>query len=104
MVETSFAIERAGETSQNRNRWRGEFFSLGGLLAPLAGPLPHLLPWACSAAALSFLALWDPITKGGEFDAILLGLAAYEMLIGLTTDPREKARQFDCQSPEASHS
>ena len=64
----------------------GEFFSLGGLLAPCAPAHAHgsLAPWLLTAAVLVALASWDPLTRGGRFDAVLLGLAAYELLIALT--------------------
>jgi hypothetical protein len=62
----------------------GEFFSLGGLLAPYAPTHGSLAPWLLTAAVLVALASWDPLTRGGRFDAVLLGLAAYELLIALT--------------------
>jgi hypothetical protein len=81
---------------------RGEFFSLGGLLAPFATTRLALAPWAFSAAMLAALASWDPVARGGEFDAILLGLAAYELLIGLTTDRRRGVSPAGrCIRPEA---
>jgi len=72
---------------------RGEFFSLGGVLAPYATTKLALAPWAFAAALLTTLALWDPVARGGEADAILLGLAAYELLIGLTTGGRRGRRR-----------
>jgi hypothetical protein len=63
---------------------RGEFFSLGGLFAPYVTSRAPFAPWTLSAAILTALSAWDPITSGGAFDSILLGLAAYELLIGLT--------------------
>jgi hypothetical protein len=62
----------------------GEFFSLGGLLAPYAPSRASIAPWLLTAAVLVALASWDPLTRGGRFDAVLLGLAAYELLIALT--------------------
>ena len=77
-------------------RWRGEFFSLGGLLAP----------WAFSAGLLTALAFSDPVLRDGEVDAILVGLAAYELLIGLTRDSDRASAPgvLECGSPETSTS
>ena len=80
----------AAGASRKSRVLRGEFFSLGGVLAPFATTRLAMAPWAFSAAMLAGLASWDPVARGGEFDAILLGLAAYELLIGLTTS-REPA-------------
>jgi hypothetical protein len=72
---------------------RRGFFSLGGLLAPCARTPGSLAPWILSAAVLVALASWDPIARSGHFDVTLLGLAAYELLIGLTLPGgREPAR------------
>lgn len=75
----------------SRPRWRGEFFSLGGLLASFTPTRLTMTPWAISAALLAMLSAWDPIAREGEFDAILLGLAGYELLIGLTADRRHQS-------------
>lgn len=96
-------IVRSAETrpAARSHRFRGEFFSLGGLLAPYATTRLTLAPWAFSAALLAMLGSWDPIATGGEFDAILIGLAGYELLIGLTTDRRDQsAPQIACAPPE----
>jgi hypothetical protein len=66
---------------------RGEFFSIGGLLVPYAKTPTSFAPWTLSAAILLAFAAWDPFLNGGRFDAILFGLAAYELLIGLTQPP-----------------
>jgi hypothetical protein len=63
---------------------RGDFFSLGGVLAPYLTRRHTLAPWTLSAAVLVALASWDPVATGGGFDVTLLGLAAYELLIALT--------------------
>jgi len=63
---------------------RGDFFSLGGVLAPYLTRRHTLAPWTLSAAVLVALASWDPVVTGGGFDVTLLGLAAYELLIALT--------------------
>jgi hypothetical protein len=70
---------------------RGEFFSLGALLVPYVKTPTPCAPWTLSAAILLALAAWDPFINGGTFDAILFGLAAYELLIGLTQPPRRQA-------------
>ena len=67
----------------------GEFFSLGGVLAPYARTQRSLAPWLLSAAILVALASWDQLTRGGPFDITLLGLAAYELLIALTRPENE---------------
>jgi hypothetical protein len=69
---------------------RGDFFSLGGVLAPYAGR-GSLAPWLLSATVLVALASWDPFARGGHFDITLLGLAAYELLIALTQAEDQKA-------------
>jgi hypothetical protein len=63
---------------------KGEVFSLGSVLAACVRTRTPLAPWTLSAAILVALASWDPIARGGRFDMILLGLAAYELLIALT--------------------
>ena len=62
----------------------GDFFSLGGILATWTRTPGSIAPWTLSAAVLIALASWDPLARGGAFDATLLGLAAYELLIALT--------------------
>ena len=72
---------------------RGDFFSLGGLFVPYVNTRTPFAPWTLSAAILLTLSCWDPIASGGRFDAILFGLAAYELLIGLTrSDERHPVR------------
>ena len=80
------APARPSDSAARGGRRRGEFFSLGGLLAPYATTRLVLAPWAFSAALLMALAFWDPLARGAEPDAVLIGLACYELLIGLTTD------------------
>jgi hypothetical protein len=71
---------------------KGQFFSLGSVLAACVRTRTPSAPWALSASILVALASWDPITRGGRFDMILLGLAAYELLIALTRlQPESKA-------------
>lgn len=91
----------AAGASRKSRVLRGEFFSLGGLLAPYATTRLALAPWAFSAAVLATLASWDPVFRGGEFDAILIGLACYELLIGLTAERQPpRARTVPSAPPE----
>jgi hypothetical protein len=63
----------------------GDFFSVGGMLAAYGRHSGgSLAPWLLSASVLVALASWDPLATGGRFDMILLGLAAYELLIAIT--------------------
>jgi len=73
-----------GAACRIRGLPRGEFFSLGGVLAACVKTDSVLAPSTLSAALLVVLACWDPLTRGGRVDIILLGLAAYELLIALT--------------------
>jgi hypothetical protein len=70
---------------------RGDFFSLGGILATWTRTPGSIAPWTLSAAVLMALASWDPLAKGGAFDATLLGLAAYELLIALTRSENRRS-------------
>ena len=42
-----------------------------------------LLPWALSSATLTVAAMWDYWSRGADIDYLVLGLAAYELMIGL---------------------
>jgi hypothetical protein len=70
-----------------------EFFSLGGLLFRFWTPRSQLLPWLSAAITLSLLACWDLAARGGSVDFIMLGLAGYELVIGLTEEPDTNARR-----------
>ena len=63
-----------------------EFFSLGGVLAMVWKPRVIPLPWVLAALALTALGCWDLVRGPGHVDFILLGLAGYELAIGLTED------------------
>jgi hypothetical protein len=65
--------------------WR--LFSLGKLIARFWHPRRDWMPWTAAALGLALGAVFDTIRFGRAPDFILLGLAAYEMLIGLT-EPR----------------
>ncbi len=58
-------------------------FSLGATLSFFWKPSYRLLPWAFTSAMLTLAAMWDFWTRGGSIDYIVLGLAGYEMMIGL---------------------
>jgi hypothetical protein len=58
-------------------------FSLGALLARVWKPAHALLPWAFSSALLTVAAMWDYWDRGGAIDYLVLGLAAYELMMGL---------------------
>ena len=58
-------------------------FSLGALLARAWKPAHALLPWALTSALLTTAAMWDFWARGGSIDYTVLGLAAYELMIGL---------------------
>ena len=67
-----------------------EYFSLGGVLATYWKPRQLLLPWAVSSSGLCVLSFWDVVTRSGKIDFILLGLAAYELALGLTEEEKAK--------------
>lgn len=60
-----------------------EFFSLGGLLATCWKSRPSLVPWILTSSLLLGLSFWDLLSRGGRIDFIVLGLAAYELALGL---------------------
>ena len=68
---------------------RLEFFSLGGVLSIWWSPTVLELPWIVTAASLVLLSCWDVFKGAGRVDFILIGLAAYELLIGLTEEKKE---------------
>ena len=69
-----------------------EYFSLGGLLAACWKPRPVVLPWVFTSSGLCVMSFWDVVTRSGKIDFILLGLAAYELALGLTEE--EKAKEI----------
>jgi hypothetical protein len=60
-----------------------EFFSLGGVLAACWKSRPSLVPWILTSFSLLGLSFWDLVARGGRIDFIVLGLAAYELALGL---------------------
>ena len=71
---------------------RLEFFSLGGVLSIWWSPTVLELPWIVTAASLVLLSCWDVFKGAGRVDFMLIGLAAYELLIGLTEEQKEPTR------------
>jgi hypothetical protein len=59
------------------------FFSGGGLLSVVWRPGYPLLPWALTSAMLTLAAMWDFWSRGAPIEFSLLGLAAYELMMGL---------------------
>ena len=70
-------------------------FSLGGVIARMWRPGLVLLPWALSSALLTVAAMWDYWSRGGSIDYLVLGLAAYELMIGLLEEDAEAAAAAD---------
>ena len=66
--------------------FRGSLFSVGGLVARWAQAQDSRMPWIVAALCLGALSASDLVMRGGRIDFILAGLAAYELLIGLTED------------------
>ena len=69
---------------------RLEFFSVGGVLAVFWKPDLRLLPWLVSSLVLLLLGCWDLFRGVARVDLILMGLAGYELVIGLTDDLQER--------------
>ena len=61
----------------------GRVFSIGRAIAYWWRPAYPLLPWALSSALLTVAGLWDYWTRDLPPDLIVLGLAAYELMVGL---------------------
>ena len=61
-------------------------FSLGALLARAWQPSYPLLPWALTGALLTTAAMWDFWSRGGAIEYTVLGLAAYQLMMGLMED------------------
>lgn len=69
----------------------GTFFSLGGLFARLWRTRSAMTPFVCASSLLTAGAIWDRLRTGGPIDFVLLGLAGYELVIGLTEEPEAVA-------------
>jgi hypothetical protein len=70
-------------------------FSLGGVIARLWQPGLVLLPWAFSSAMLTAAGMWDYWARGADIDYLVLGLAAYELMIGLMEEEAEARAVVD---------
>lgn len=80
----------------------GHIFSIGGQIARVWKPTPTLLPWALSSALLVVAALWDFWSVGARPDLVVMGLAAYEMMIGLLeTAPAGRPASRETSAPLA---
>ena len=64
-------------------------FSLGAVLARYWHPAYPLLPWALTSAMLTVAAMWDRWSRGGAIDYVVLGLGAYELMLGLLEEQHE---------------
>ena len=64
-------------------------FSLGGVISKQWRAPFQMAPWLAAALALSALGCWDLFRGFGRADFVLLGLAGYELVIGLTEDVRD---------------
>lgn len=65
-------------------RARFEFFSLGGVFGFIWHSRTQLFPGIVAASILALLSCWDLFRGAGRVDFILLGLAGYELVLGLT--------------------
>jgi len=76
----------------------GTFFSLGGLLARVWRTRSPMTPFVCASSLLTAGAIWDRVRTGGPIDFVLLGLAGYELVMGLTeeTAPMAQAPVPEC--------
>ena len=64
----------------------GSFFSLGAILRRYVPTRHPSTPWVIAAFVLCAASSWDWVAKGGPIDFILLGVAGYELVIGLTEE------------------
>lgn len=59
-------------------------FSLGAVVRIWWRPRNRCAPWGCAAGALAGLSAWDWLARSGGVDFVLLGLAGYELILGMT--------------------
>jgi hypothetical protein len=59
------------------------WFTFGGLLAHYWRPAPRLLPYALTSALLMAAGCWDFWFFGAKVEWIVVGLSAYELMMGL---------------------
>jgi len=67
------------------------FFTLGGALAQVWHPAYSLLPWALTSALLMTAGMWDFWSRRGPIEWIVVGLAAYELMLGLLEEAEPAA-------------
>jgi hypothetical protein len=79
------------------------FFTVGGILAQFWHPAYPLLPWALTSAMLTVAAMWDHWSRGGPIDYVVLGLAAYELMLGLLEEQRQPEAHADRGDLHAAH-
>ena len=77
---------------------------MGALLARFWTPRYALLPWALTSALLTVAAMWDFWDRRGPIDYILLGLAAYELMLGLLEQPATATPRAAAVRPRGSRS
>ena len=65
---------------------RTGIFSMGGLLSRFWQPAYPLLPWALTSALLTVAGLWDYWSGRGPIEWVVVGLAAYELMLGLLAE------------------
>jgi hypothetical protein len=70
---------------------QGTFFSIGGLLTSVWHTRSPMTPFVCASSVLTAGAIWDRLRSGGPIDFVLLGLAGYELVMGLTEEPASVA-------------
>jgi hypothetical protein len=64
-------------------RQRVALFSLGRLIERCWPGKPRWLSWVASSSLLTIAACADPMRRGGYVDFVMIGLALYELLIGV---------------------
>ena len=60
-----------------------EYFTPGAALARFWRPAYPLLPWAMTSALLMVAGTWDHLVDGGAVEWTVVGLSAYELMMGL---------------------
>lgn len=78
------------------------FFTLGGALARVWRPAHQLLPWALTSALLMTAGMWDFWSRRGPIEWIVVGLAAYELMLGLMEDEAVTALDRQPSRPSTS--
>lgn len=76
-------------------------FSLGGVLARWWRPSAIWMPWTIAAIVIAACAFWDSVVRGGRIDFIMIGLASYELIVGLTEERAPDASRPSSMPPIA---